>query len=156
MKSGAAGSYRIGNLPAGTYTISVTASGFAKAELKGIEVQLNKIATANVKLAVGTSVETVEVTAAAVALDTTTAQVQTSYDTQQLMDLPSTSSGNGVLNLSLLSAGVSTSGATGVGTGPSVGGQRPRNNNFTIEGIDNNSDSVTGPVVRCRMTQLPK
>ncbi len=147
VKSGAAGSYRIGNLPAGTYTISVTASGFAKAELKGIEVQLNKIATANVKLAVGTSVETVEVTAAAVALDTTTAQVQTSYDTQQLMDLPSTSSGNGVLNLSLLSAGVSTSGATGVGTGPSVGGQRPRNNNFTIEGIDNNSDSVTGPVV---------
>ena len=34
-----------------------------------------------------------------------------------------------------------------MGTGPSVGGQRPRNNNFTIEGVDNNSGSVTGPLV---------
>jgi hypothetical protein len=28
-----------------------------------------------------------------------------------------------------------------------VGGQRPRNNNFTVEGLDNNSGSVTGPLV---------
>ncbi len=31
--------------------------------------------------------------------------------------------------------------------GPSVGGQRPRNNNFTIEGVDNNSLSTTGPLI---------
>jgi hypothetical protein len=146
-KSGATGDYRVSNLPFGTYTITVTASGFGRAQLKGIEVQLNKVATANVKLEVGKSAESVEVVAAAATLDTTTSQVQTSFETKQLMDLPNTSSGNGVLNLSLLNAGVSTSGATGAGTGPSVGGQRPRNNNFTIEGIDNNSDSVTGPVV---------
>jgi hypothetical protein len=147
VKSGATGDYRVPNLPVGTYTITVTASGFGKAQMKGVEIQLNKIVTANVKLEVGKSAETVEVTAAAVALDTSTSQVQSAFEAKQLMDLPSTSSGNGVLNLSLLNAGVSTSGATGLGTGPSVGGQRPRNNNFTIEGIDNNSDSVTGPVV---------
>lgn len=55
-------------------------------------------------------------------------------------------SGLGVLNLSLLSSGVASSGGVGAGTGPSVGGQRPRNNNFTIEGVDNNSKSVTGPL----------
>ena len=33
------------------------------------------------------------------------------------------------------------------GTGPSVGGQRPRNNNFMIEGVDNNNKSVTGALV---------
>jgi Carboxypeptidase regulatory-like domain len=147
QKTGALGTYRISNLPVGTYTITVEASGFAKAQLKGITVELNKIATANVKIEVGQNVSTVEVAAAGVTLDTTTAQVQTSFETRQLADLPNTSSGQGVLNLSLLNAGVSTSGATGLGTGPSVGGQRPRNNNFTIEGIDNNSDSVTGPVV---------
>jgi hypothetical protein len=146
-KSGPTGDYRVANLPAGSYTITVTATGFGRAQLKGFEVQLNKISTANVKLEVGKSAETVEVTAAAVSLDTSTSQVQTSFEAKQLADLPTTSSGNGVLNLSLLNAGVSTSGATGLGTGPSVGGQRPRNNNFTIEGIDNNSDSVTGPVV---------
>ena len=60
---------------------------------------------------------------------------------------PDCSGGSGVINLSLLNAGVGSSGAVGLGTGPSVGGQRPRNNNFTIEGIDNNSGSVTGPLV---------
>ena len=50
-----------------------------------------------------------------------------------MMDLPTTASGSGVINLSLLNAGVATSGAIGLGTGPSVGGQRPRNNNFTVE-----------------------
>lgn len=146
-KSGATGDYRVSNLPFGTYTITVTASGFGRAQLKSIEVQLNKTATANVKLEVGKSAESVEVVAAAATLDTSTSQVQTSFETKQLMDLPNTSSGNGVLNLSLLNSGVSTGGASGVGTGPSVGGQRPRNNNFTIEGIDNNSGSVTGPLV---------
>ena len=57
------------------------------------------------------------------------------------------SSGSGVLNLALLNAGVGPAGAVGAGMGPTVGGQRPRNNNFTIEGIDNNSGSVTGPLV---------
>ncbi|HEX3746286.1 MAG TPA: TonB-dependent receptor [Bryobacteraceae bacterium] len=147
VKSGPAGDYRVSNLPFGTYTITVTASGFDRAELKGVQIQLNKVATANVKLEVGKSAESVEVVAAAATLDTSTSQVQTSFETKQLADLPNTSSGNGVLNLSLLNAGVSTSGATGAGTGPSVGGQRPRNNNFTIEGIDNNSGSVTGPLV---------
>ncbi|MBI3644889.1 MAG: TonB-dependent receptor [Acidobacteriales bacterium] len=34
----------------------------------------------------------------------------------------------------------------GAGSGPSVGGQRPRNNNFTVEGVDNNDKGVTGPL----------
>ncbi|MGB8507476.1 MAG: hypothetical protein WCD76_03645, partial [Pyrinomonadaceae bacterium] len=41
--------------------------------------------------------------------------------------------------------GVSSSGGVGVGTGGSVGGQRPRNNNFVVDGVDNNDKSVTGP-----------
>lgn len=53
----------------------------------------------------------------------------------------------GVLNLSLLQSGVGTSGTVGIGMGPSVGGQRPANNSFTIEGIDNNNRTVTGAVV---------
>src|SRR5207237_7929847 len=31
--------------------------------------------------------------------------------------------------------------------GPAVGGQRPRDNNFTIEGVDNNDKGVTGPII---------
>ncbi len=141
------GEYRINNLPVGTYTISVNAAGFAKSEIKGVGVELNVTATANVTLKVGQSVEVVEVSENGVTIDTTTAQLQNTFTSQQLMELPSASSGSGIINLSLLAPGVATSGGIGVGTGPSVGGQRPRNNNFTIEGVDNNSGSVTGPLV---------
>ena len=51
------------------------------------------------------------------------------------------------MNLSLLGAGVASSGGVGAGSGPSVGGQRPRNNNFTVEGADNNRKDVTGPAI---------
>ncbi len=86
-------------------------------------------------------------TDSATSIDSNTAQITNNYDQTLTADLPSVSSGQGVINLSLLSAGVTTGGGVGVGEGPSVGGQRPRNNNFTIEGVDNNSKSVTGPLV---------
>lgn len=146
-RSTTAGSYRLSNLPVGTYTLSITAPSFAKTELRGIAVELAKVATANVTMQVGTTTEFVDVNAEAPPLDTTTANVTGDFTTQQLADLPTASTGSGVINLALLSAGVASSGAVGVGTGPSVGGQRPRNNNFMIEGVDNNSGSVTGPLV---------
>lgn len=145
--STSAGDYRFANLPVGTYTVTVNAPGFAKAEIANVSVQLNQTVTTNVKLTVGQASTSVEVTESAVAIDTTTAQIQNTFQTKQITDLPVTASGSGVLNLSLLAPGVATSGAVGAGTGPSVGGQRPRNNNFTVEGIDNNSGSVTGPLV---------
>ena len=144
--STSAGEYHFYNLPVGTYSVSAIAKGFSKAELRDVSISLNVISTANITLQVGAATTTVEVTAG-VSIDTTSAQLQNTFNTQQMMDLPSASGGSGVINLSLLAPGVGTGGAVGVGTGPSVGGQRPRNNNFTIEGVDNNSGSVTGPLV---------
>jgi hypothetical protein len=147
IKSTATGEYHLGNLLPGTYTVTVTAAGFTKAQVRSVAIDLNKNTTTNIKLEVGSNIETVDVTAAAATIDTTTASVQTSFETRNMADLPIASGGSGVINLSLLNAGVGSSGAVGLGAGPSVGGQRPRNNNFTIEGIDNNSGSVTGPLV---------
>jgi hypothetical protein len=141
------GQYRISNLPVGKYNVSVSAKGFGSAQLKEVSVDLNVTATANVTLQVGESKTVVEVSGAGAVIDTTTAQIESTFDEKQMADLPTTSTGSGVLNLALYTAGVSTSGAIGLGTGPSVGGQRPRNNDFTIEGIDNNSKAVTGPMV---------
>ena len=146
------GEYRFNNVPLGRYNLSVAANGFTTATLKDIAVTLNQTATANITLQVGSVATTVEVTEAAATIDTTTAQVQSSYNSEESRYLPMTSVGVagtnlGVLNLSLLSAGVSSGGGIGVGTGPAVGGQRPRNNNFTIEGVDNNDKVLTGNVV---------
>ena len=145
--SSGSGEYRISNLPPGTYTLSASASGFAKSELANVAVQLNQTATANLTLQLGQVATTVNVVEASTVIDTTTAQIQNTFSAKQAQDLPNVSIGAGVLNMSLLSAGVATSGGLGAGTGPSIGGQRPRNNNFTIEGVDNNSKSVTGPQV---------
>jgi hypothetical protein len=146
-----AGDYRFSNLPAGVYTLSVDAAGFARAELRNVEVTLNQTGTANITLKIAQASQEVEVnTSATVAIDTSGAQIQTTFGDKELADLPSASGGqnnSGILNLSLLAAGVTSSGGAGYGMGPSVGGQRPTNNNFTIEGVDNNDLSVTGPVV---------
>lgn len=141
------GQYRFSNLSPGSYTLDANAQGFTSAKLKSVNVSLNVTATANLTLQVGNLSTTVEVAEASTALDTSTAQVQNTYGLKQAQNLPSASIGLGVLNLSLLQAGVSTTGGLGMGSGPSVGGQRPRNNNFTIDGVDNNSKSVTGPQV---------
>lgn len=142
-----AGEYRFNNLPVGTYKVAASAANFATTRVNGFKVELNKTVTLLITLDIRGQSSTIEVTGAAQALDTTTSQVSNTFEDRQLADLPSASGGSGVLNLSLLGSGVATSGGVGVGTGPSVGGQRPRNNNFTIEGVDNNNKSVTGPLV---------
>ena len=146
-ESGATGEYRFNNLPVGTYNVSGAAANFATTTVSAFKVELNKTTTLQITLDVKGAVTTVEVSGAVATLDTTTAQVSSTFQDRQNADLPTASVGNGVLNLSLLSAGVASSGGVGAGTGPSVGGQRPRNNNFMIEGVDNNDKSVTGPLV---------
>jgi hypothetical protein len=145
-KTNANGEYRFTNLPSGNYDIDVVSPNL-KGGLRNVVVQLNKTATANVTLQVGATATTIEVTAEPATIDTTTPQIQTSYEIKQAQDLPTAAIGVGVINLSLLNPGVANTGGIGVGVGPTVGGQRPRNNNFTIEGVDNNNKAITGPLV---------
>ena len=143
--SNASGEYRFNNIPVGSYDLLVAATGFGAMMESGLAVELNKTVTVNISLQVGAVSQTLDVIEAPAAIDTTTAQVQSSFTAQQAKDLPASSVGSGVLNLSLLSAGVASSGGLGYGTGPSVGGQRPTNNSFNIDGVDNNPQGRDGP-----------
>jgi hypothetical protein len=146
--STAAGEYRISNLPNGAYDMTTTVSGFAPTTVKGIAIEANNVQTQDVTLSVTGTSTTVEVTSdASIAIDTTTAQISSTFIAKETQDLPTASVGLGVLNLTLLAPGVSSTGGLGAGTGPAVSGQRPRNNNFMIDGVDNNSKSVTGPLL---------
>lgn len=147
----AAGSYRFQNVPVGAYEVTVTMKGFVTQTIKNVTVELNRTITANVKMPLGELATVVEVSEAMASVDTTTAQVASTYSSQQALELNMASNVSGfnnlgAINLSLLSAGVASSGGVGYGTGPSVGGQRPTNNNFVIDGIDNNRRDVTGPI----------
>ena len=125
-KSNGTGEYRLDNLLPGTYHVSVRAQGF-KAFAQTTDVQLNKTGTINVTLTPGAATETVEVSGAPPIIDTTTPQLGTTYEVEMLKSIPTAGTGAlGVINLSLLQAGVGSSGGLGAGTGPAVGGQRPR------------------------------
>lgn len=148
--SSAEGQYRFNNIPAGQYTLRASAEGFAATTVRGIQIELSKTASIIVHLDLSKVATTVEVSEAGVVIDTTTAQLQTNFDSRQAVNLPIIENSNslfGALNLALLSAGVTSNGGVGQGTGPSVGGQRPMNNNFMVEGVDNNNKSITGPLV---------
>lgn len=151
VKSGvtanADGQFRFTNLLPGTYKITANAAGFAESVLNNVAVRLNETATANFNLVVSGTATTLQVNDASASIDTVGMQIGSNYNRSQIANLPVTAVGWGPLNMALLSSGVSTSGGLGVGTGPSVGGQRPRNNNFTVDGVDNNSKSATGPLV---------
>ncbi len=141
------GQYRIDNLIPGNYKVAANASGF-KTISQTVDVQLNKTGTLNLTLSPGSASETVEVSGAPPLIDTTTPQLGTTYEADTLRSIPTAGAGAlGVINLSLLQSGVGSTGGLGAGTGPSVGGQRPRDNNFMVEGIDNNDKGVTGPLV---------
>jgi len=149
-KTNVDGQYRLNNIPIGLYNVTATASGFATATLKNVDIQLSKTSTANITLQVGSVSTSVDVSDVGAVIDTTTSQLQSNFESRQIVNLPIIENANGLfgaLNLSLLSAGVSSNGGVGQGTGPSVGGQRPMNNNFMIEGVDNNNKTVTGPLV---------
>ncbi|MCL0149325.1 hypothetical protein, partial [Klebsiella pneumoniae] len=74
-----------------------------------------------------------------------TSTLSSSFDSRRVEELP-TSTGSEV-ELALLSPNVSTQGGGVAGDGGSVGGQRPRNNSFTLDGVDNNDAIVTGHVI---------
>ena len=146
------GEYQFNNLLTGDYTVTVEAASFKTTTLSDVRVQLNQTTDLPVQLQVGLQGETVEVSAAGAELvntnDTTLAR---SFGERQVVELAITNVGGafggGVNNLALLAPNVTSSGGVGVGTGGSVGGQRPRNNNFMLDGVDNNRKDVTGPTV---------
>src|SRR4029077_2927070 len=69
--SGPVGEYEFLSLPPGTYVLTIEAAGFRKFEQKTLQLLVNSPATANVTLEIGSASEIIEVSAQAVALNTT-------------------------------------------------------------------------------------
>jgi len=143
------GGYQFGNLPVGIYRVTALATGFQGTSLAAVPVELSRTTNAPLTLAIGRETDTVTVTETPSLVDVASAQIANLYTDRMSSDLAISSTLTGsYLNLSLLGGGVASSGGVGAGSGPSVGGQRPRNNNYTIEGVDNNRKDVTGSLVQ--------
>lgn len=142
------GFYRIPALEPGRYLVAVEMPGFSRVENRDIEVRTTQEVTFDVAVKVSTMSETVDVTAeaGAVHLNKSNPTLGMTATQRQAVDLP-LSAGRAINNLALLSPNVNNSvgaGTTSVGqSNISANGQTSRNNNYTIDGSDNNDVSVT-------------
>jgi outer membrane receptor protein involved in Fe transport len=143
--TGNSGEYRFESLTPGEYTITVTASGFAKTKVEGVTVRTSVITSNNVALTVASSNEEVTVAAAADAIQTESGELSKTISTSAIEDLPYGS--QNPYSLAVTLPGVSTVSSRDDftnGAGFSVNGLRPRSNNFLLDGFDNNDNGISG------------
>jgi len=144
-----AGIYRFDALDVGIYNVSAQAKGFAAENKTGIEIAAARTSNIDFSLKVGSSSEniTVEASNAEVGLDTSEQTRGAHFDLKAIENLPI--AGRDSLTLALLIPGVTRAAGGSInqdGTfAYAVNGQRPRGNNFMIDGVENNDISVTGP-----------
>lgn len=142
-----AGTYSFPSILPGRYTVTVEMAGFKKFVKSGVLVVADKDNVADAQLEVGGATELIEVSAAAVQVQTTSASLGNDYDSNDVSNLPQAAgvlNGN-PLNLAVLAPNVVAQPGGVTGIGGSVGGTRPRENNFVIDGVDDNNLGVTGP-----------
>jgi hypothetical protein len=142
------GGFSLLNLPAGSYDITFSSTGFADLVMKSTQVTVGSRDLGKITLKPSTMQTTVEVTEENPLLTTTEAQVSTTFDTQQIANLPLN---NGFDAITLLEPGIvqthDNSFSNNNGASFSANGQRGRSNNFEIDGQSNNDNSVAGPQV---------
>ena len=139
----AGGEYVITGLLVGTYSVTVEATGFKKFVLNGITLNVQDRKEVGARLQVGAVSETVQVEGSVPLLQTQTANEGPVIGSQQVVDLPL--NGRQYDTLALLAPGATvtvphqTARAEGVFV---VNGNESFQNNFILDGIDNNSFST--------------
>src|SRR5262245_52059088 len=145
------GSYRVFPLNPGTYDVTITKTGFRTQTVSDVVLEVASNVKVDFKLDVGQVTETVNVNATAPMLQTQDASIGGVVTTQELSRIPV--NGRNYTRLILLMPGSSDQGASQTrGTGAlsgtqliSVNGQRRQDNNFTVDGIDNNFMMMNSP-----------
>lgn len=139
--SDASGEYVASPLNVGRYKVTVEKQGFKTAVAGPIELDVQQRAVVNVTLQVGEMLIKVEVNTAAPLLETETSELGQVVNNRQVVNLPL--NGRNFAQLALLTAGTTPSepGARDEGGyGFSANGGRSLQNNFLLDGVDNNSN----------------
>jgi hypothetical protein len=136
------GTYFVSSIVPGQYEIAAELQGFKKATLKDVVLELGKTATLDLRLDVGGLEETVNVSAESPLVDVTSKEVGGNITARELVELPSIN-GNFVGFVGLLPGIVPTISTESFGSDSiAVNGQDPRNNNYMLDGGNNNDDVI--------------
>lgn len=150
-KTDNSGLFRFNLIPAGEYKIQISAPGFNSAVQSSVIVAAGRdTGMGSIRLAVGQTTTTVEVTAQAPLVESTQSQVTNTFAGTQLSTFAGVQENEGLDNLALFVPGVVSSRDNNFsnfngGEGFSSNGLRGRNNDQQIDGQNNNDNSVAGP-----------
>ncbi len=138
LKTDASGLFNAPLLPAGIYSVEVSAAGFATTRISGVTVRVTETTRLSTALKPSTVKEEVEVHSEVAAIDTSNATTGESISTETVASLPlATRNFQQLLDLSA-GATASLNNAASLGRGDvriDVNGGREDNNNYLIEGI---------------------
>ena len=139
--SGPSGSYRVTTLTPGIYDVLIEKSGFKSVEFSRVELTVDQVQFLDATLVPSSITEKITVHGDAVApIDLNDAQIGNIVTSQQVQDLPLIL--RDPYQLILLSPGAIQ--GNSLLQGLSVNGSRERNNNFLLDGTDNNDAEIPG------------
>jgi Carboxypeptidase regulatory-like domain/TonB dependent receptor len=135
------GEYVASPLKIGRYSVTIEKEGFQKSVLGPISVDVQERPAVNAKLRVGSVAETLTITTQGPQLETENSELGQLQDSHTIETLPL--NGRNYAQLALLGAGVGPAepgSRVETSYGFSSNGSRSLQNNFQLDGIDNNSD----------------
>src|SRR5262245_3997750 len=140
--SGADGSFIASGLVPGTYMVTAELQGFKKFERRELRLEVGKTTSVEVEMQVGGIEEVLTVTAESPIVDLTSKEIGGNITSDTLVKLPSVN-GNFVGFVGLLPGIVPSVSTESFGSDSiSVNGQDPRNNNYMLDGGNNNDDVI--------------
>jgi hypothetical protein len=148
VDSGQDGSFVAALLPVGPYRLVATKEGFAKLEATGVVVRVTETTNVRLKMKVGAKGEEITITEASVPVKLANAATGQVLGADVLSTIPLAT--RNFFNLLALSAGANSEMAdtAALGRGAvsmNVNGQRPVNNNYSLEGI--NANDINLPIL---------
>ncbi len=142
--SGSDGTYKFSPVRIGSYSLTATYQGFQTTTQRNVVVNVGASPVVNFSLKPGQVAETVEVTSSVPVLETQDASVGQVVNSRNVNNLPL--NGRNFTFLAQLAPGVNSPQADTRGNAASgafaANGLRPAQNNYMLDGIDNNSDTV--------------
>ena len=147
------GGYNVRLLPPGSYTVTVEAPGFGKAEAKDVSITVGGLADLPVALAVASGKEVVEVSSQAELVETSRTSTTDTIGQRRIDNLPI--NGRNYINFTLTDSAVVRDNSPFLGAAPTSGlnisGQRARSNLVNVDGADATDNSTNG--VRSTVSQ---
>ena len=144
MTTNGLGDYIFAPIKIGRYSLTAEFKGFQKVQQKNVTVDVQQKVLVDITLPPGASAETVVVNEAPPALQTQDASVGQVIEEREVKSLPL--NGRNFTFLAQLSAGVTQDQADTRGLGNSgsfaANGLRPAQNNYLLDGLDNNANLV--------------